>query len=146
MAADVEHRIPTLKSIELENIGPFHSTHIEFTPQWNVLLGDNGVGKTIVLKAIAAALCGDRADTRAISKLLRVGAEKGSIRLRDEEREYSIELERELDGTVRIVSPNISPIIYHRWLVLGFPALRGVPSNSPAGPTNAKKQAPSPED
>ncbi len=136
----------TLRSVTLENIGPFHSLQVEFTPQWNLLLGDNGVGKTVLLKAIAAALCGDKADPVAVAQLLRAGAQKGSITLKDEKREYVVELERKTDGSVRIVSASLSPIIYERWLVLGFPALRSIPMAKANGPEPLRREAPSAED
>ncbi len=136
----------TLKSVTLENIGPFHSLHVDFTPTWNLLLGDNGVGKTVVLKAIAAALCGERAEPQAVTRLLRSGANKGSIRLKDENREYTVELERRIDGSVHIFSASLSPIIYERWLALGFPALRSIPLTRPKGPTKPRPEAPSAED
>ena len=42
----------------LTNIGPFDHLDLELDPRWNILLGDNGVGKSNVLRAIAAALAG----------------------------------------------------------------------------------------
>lgn len=136
----------TLKSVTLENIGPFHSLHVDFTPGWNLLLGDNGVGKTIVLKSIAAALCGDKADSDAVLRLLRSGANKGSIRLKDENREYTVSLERSIDGSIQITQASLSPIIHERWLCLGFPALRSIPLVRPKGPRPLKLEGPSPED
>jgi hypothetical protein len=136
----------TLKSITVENIGPFHSLHLDFTSQWNLLLGDNGVGKTVLLKAIAAALCGDKADSASVARLLRIGASKGSIRLKDENREYTVELERKIDGTIQVVSASLSPIIYEGWLALGFPALRSVAVVNPKGPKPLNRKAPSADD
>jgi hypothetical protein len=49
-----------LKGVTLENIGPFYHLHLDLTQSWNLLFGDNGVGKTVILRAIAAALCGER--------------------------------------------------------------------------------------
>lgn len=135
----------TLKSITLDNIGPFDSLHLDLSPSWNLLLGDNGVGKTIVLKAIAAALCGERADAAAVARLLKSGAPSGSIRLRVESREYVVDLKRD-DGSVRIASASLSPIKYDKWLALGFPALRSIPWDRPKGPSPPKLEAPSADD
>lgn len=47
-----------LKEIEISNFKMFKDTKISFKPGFNLLLGDNGVGKTTVLEAIAVALSG----------------------------------------------------------------------------------------
>jgi hypothetical protein len=136
----------SLKSVDLENIGPFESLHVDLTPGWNLLLGDNGVGKTVLLKAIAVALCGKQVDAAAAARLLRSGSAKGTISLKDENREYTVSLERQDDGSVEVKSASLSPIIYESWLVLGFPALRSVPLERPEGPSKPKAGAPSVED
>lgn len=136
----------SLKSVHLENIGPFKSLSVDLTPSWNLLLGDNGVGKTVLLKAIAVALCGKQVDTAAAGRLLRSGSAKGTIRLKDENREYTVSLERQDDGSIQVKSASLSPIIYESWLVLGFPALRSVPLDRPEGPSKPKAGAPSVED
>ena len=136
-----------LKSVRLENIGPFDSLHLELAPTWNLLLGDNGVGKTVVLRAIAAALCGDRADPAAVARLLRSGTDSGSILLAVEGREYKVELKRDTDGKPYASSrPACRPIKYDRWLVLGFPALRSIPWDRPKGPSAPGPEAPSADD
>jgi hypothetical protein len=135
-----------LKSVTLENIGPFHHLHLDLTQSWNLLLGNNGVGKTVILRAIAAALCGERADPLAATRLLRSGATSGAIRLKIEGRDYTVELKRDSDGNVRIVSASLSPIIYDQWLVLGFPALRSIPWARPKGPSAPGRDAPSEDD
>ena len=136
----------TLKSVSLENIGPFQSLHLDLTPSWNLLLGDNGVGKTVLLRAIAVALCGESANPDVVKRLLRSGASQGSIRLRDNNREYTVELKRQMDGSIKVTSASLSPIIYERWLVLGFPALRSITADSPKGPTKVTRHAPAVED
>jgi hypothetical protein len=132
-----------LKSVTLENIGPFDWLHLDLSPAWNLLLGDNGVGKTVVLRAIAAALCGDKTDPVAAARLLRAGASSGSILLALEGREYKVELERDVESEVHIRSASLSPIKYDRWLVLGFPALRSIPWDRPKGPSPPRPEAPS---
>jgi hypothetical protein len=136
-----------LQNVTLENIGPFEALDLDFGKSWNLLLGDNGVGKTVVLRAIAAALCGDKAEPKAVTRLLRSGSNSGSIRLRVEGREYSVRLQRQQDGTARIVSASLSPLIYDKWLVLGFPALRSVPwDDRIEGPDKSPPGPPTPDD
>jgi|GEM_PF-5551866 len=135
-----------LESVTLENIGPFDNLHLDLNRSWNLLLGDNGVGKTVLLKAIAAALCGEKAKPNVVTRLLRSGASTGSIRLKVGAREYAVELKRNDDGEVKIASASLSPITYENWLVLGFPALRNIPLVRPKEQGALKRQAPSAED
>src|SRR5262249_39188487 len=111
-----------------------------------LLLGDNGVGKTVILRAIAAALCGDKAEPAAVTRLLRSGATSGSILLKVEGRDYRVELKRDADGKVLTVAQSLSPLKYDNWLVLGFPALRSIPWDRPKGPSAPNPEAPSPDD
>ena len=77
-AGDVEAR--TLQSIRLENIGPFEELKIDFHDKWNVLLGNNGCGKSTILKAISIALCGEEKQAHpAAARLLRRGQDEGLI-------------------------------------------------------------------
>jgi hypothetical protein len=58
--------LPVLKSIELDNIGPFFnlkSPLVSLDPSWNVILSDDGVGKSSILKAIAVGLASRRVRT-----------------------------------------------------------------------------------
>jgi hypothetical protein len=136
----------TLKSVALENIGPFESLHLDLTPGWNLLLGDNGKGKTVILRAIAAGLCGDAADPALLKRLLRSGADRGTIRLEVENREHTVVLTRRRGGDVQVQSMSLSPIRSDRWLVIGFPALRSVPWENPAGPDKSGIAEPVPDD
>jgi hypothetical protein len=127
-------KIPTLDRVILENIGPFKSLDIELGPGWNILLGNNGCGKSTVLKAIALGLCGD--DDRvgpAAADLLRHGAVNGYVELRVGEAVYRTELLRE-GPRVRVRSRQLTPLQTGQWLVLGFPVLRGVSSSDPRRP------------
>lgn len=136
----------TLNRVTLKNIGPFTSLDLELANEWNLLLGDNGVGKTVVLRAIAAALSGDAADPAAVKRLLRTGTNSGSIRLQVQGREYAVELKRDAEGVVKIDSASLSPVKYDNWLVIGFPALRGVPWVSVEGPSRSTAERPSAKD
>jgi hypothetical protein len=127
-----------LKHVHLENIGPFESLDLDLTTSWNILLGDNGVGKTVVLKAIAAALCGKDTETGPVERLLRAGTDSGLIRLKAQE-EYTVKLQRGSDGKVTITPTSLSPMVYENALVLGFPALRAISWDRPKGPDPKRK-------
>jgi hypothetical protein len=43
-----------LTALTLRNIGPFEHLELAIDPHWNILLGDNGVGKSNILRAVAA--------------------------------------------------------------------------------------------
>lgn len=99
MLADVRARtqvsgksIRTLKilSVELENIRCFDSITIDFSEDgkprpWTMLLGDNGLGKTTILRSIAMALCDQTGASglmgRMSGELLRQGMTEGRIRV-----------------------------------------------------------------
>ena len=49
-----------IAEVRLENVGPFVDLSLELDRHWNILLGNNGVGKSNILRAIAAGLCGRR--------------------------------------------------------------------------------------
>jgi hypothetical protein len=54
-----------LERVEIENSRSIASLRWEVTPApgWNVILGDNGAGKSTVLRTVASFLLGDRDDT-----------------------------------------------------------------------------------
>lgn len=124
----------TLESVALENIGPFKHLDIAFEPSWNVLLGNNGSGKSSLLKAIALGLCGD--DPKAAeagAKLLNARAQSGSIKLRVGGNEFTTTLTRE--GKKVNVRSAVTPLQTGRWAVLGFPPMRGTSVQNPRGPS-----------
>ncbi len=47
-----------LKKLSIENIGIFSQLEIDFSERLTVLIGENGIGKTTILRAIALALAG----------------------------------------------------------------------------------------
>lgn len=138
--------LPRLRKLVLQNIGPFEHQELAFGDSWNVILGDNGVGKTIVLRAIAAALAGQEAPPEATSRLLRTGAAKGKIEVHVGASQTSsvVELSRDLDGRVKVVSASLSPLRLGNWLVLAFPALRAMTYG--ATPDRGPPQRPSAAD
>jgi energy-coupling factor transporter ATP-binding protein EcfA2 len=130
-----EGAISSITSLRLERIGPFEELELEFERGWNVLLGNNGCGKSTILRAIALGLCGDAPQAvEAGGQLLRVGASQGSIEIRAGHASYRTELVRHDDG-VYVKSPQITPLQTGKWVVLGFPPVRGVFLNVPRGPS-----------
>lgn len=142
--SQVEPQTPTngvtepviLKSVKLQNIGPFSSLNLDFEPGWNLLLGNNGCGKSTVLRAIAHALASDEPDAQsslATRGLLRVGARSGKVELVGERLKWTTEYLREGDLTLTFSQPR-QPFQKGHSVVLGFPALRGISSANPRGP------------
>lgn len=135
-----------LTRVCLANIGPFPSLTLDFRDEWNVLLGNNGSGKSTILKAIALGLCGD--DPQAASaagRLLRTGESTGSIELIVGANTYRTHLVR--DGhRVHVRSGGLTPLQTGNWVVLGFPPLRGVSLRRLEGPGDAQKPNPVVED
>jgi hypothetical protein len=154
----VEARAPTippvniepilLKKVELQNVGPFQSLSVDLDEHWNVLLGDNGMGKSTVLRAIALVLCGD--DSRALiegGQLLSAGAQKGFVQLTVGSDAYRTELVRDTSGAVHVnVGNRLAPLRAGRWVILAFPPLRGISIDNPKGPTTEGSSLPVVED
>ena len=63
-----------LLELTIENIALIESLRIEFAPGFNVLTGETGAGKSIVVDSVNLALGG-----RADRDIIRTGAEKGSV-------------------------------------------------------------------
>jgi energy-coupling factor transporter ATP-binding protein EcfA2 len=138
-----------LKSVKLENIGPFRSLALDLDDKWNVMLGNNGSGKSTLLRAIALVLCGD--DPRALAeggRLLRSGTHNGSVEVVVGRETYRTELSR--DTSRRLVHVNaglrVAPLKIGRWVALAFPPLRGVSTENPKGPTTDGSRSPDVED
>ena len=146
-AGQLKRREPApLTTVRLRNIGPFSELDWNLKPGWNVLVADNGCGKSTVLRAIAMALCGndDRA-TRTAGRLLKVGKAEGAIELRFGADKFVTRLVRE-GARVRIESELVTPVQTGEWLVLGFPPLRGVSTRRPEAPTGQRPLGPGVED
>lgn len=124
-----------LKRLSLENIGPFENLDLEFHPDMQILLGDNGVGKSTILKAMALALCGEEAREYA-GRVLRFGCAHGKIVLEtDNKTSYVTEIDRnESDGETEITSNTARPLEAEGWLAIGFPPLRTTSWVPPKGP------------
>lgn len=137
-----------LKRVSLENIGPFERLELNLDPNWNILLGDNGVGKSNILKAIAVAITGKDAQSFA-GRLVRTGSTipTGTILLQTDRETYRAEIKLKSGGDAEVISTPGRPLEAEGWLALGFPPLRTVSWERPKGPeaTDAKRR-PSPED
>jgi energy-coupling factor transporter ATP-binding protein EcfA2 len=137
-----------LVTVKLENIGPFKTLSLDLDQSWNVLLGNNGSGKSTVLRAIALVLCGD--DSRALvegNRLLRTGSTSGSVELMVGRDVYRTELSRDKSGNVLVnVGTRVSPLKTGRWVALAFPPLRGISLGNPKGPTADGSPSPVVED
>ena len=135
-----------LTSVKLENIGPFAQLEIDLDPEWNLILGDNGCGKSAILRAIALALCGDDERARAAAdRVLKIDADSGRIELGFGKSTFGTKLIR--DGTrVRVEPEQISPLQAGSWMALGFPAVRGVSTRSPLPGVALGPVAPSVDD
>ncbi len=129
--AGVAGTTPELRALILEDVGPFKNQRIEVCPGWNILLGNNAVGKSSVIKAVAAAIAGSDASPWA-GRLIRSGASRGVITLETSGATYRTTLHRKTGGlSAEVESEPIGVRDGEDWLVLGFPALRTITLNSP---------------
>lgn len=133
-----------LRELRLQNIGPFEELQIELDRP-TVLLGDNGSGKSSVLRAIALALVGDSADNSVARRMLKTTATRGEIELITDRGRYRTRLIGDRQR-VRIETDGLPPIQSSGWLALGFPPMRGVSLANPRGPTGVQAEEPTPED
>jgi WD40 repeat protein len=129
---------PGLRRIVLEDIGPFDRLELDFSKEknWKILLGDNGVGKSTILKAIATAIIGDDARSYA-SRLVRAGKTRGRITLITEQNPsgYVTEiLTKDVLSEAEVLSIPSRPMEAEGWLALGFSPLRVVSWSASAGP------------
>lgn len=134
-----------LKRVILDNIGPFDHLELNLDPGWNIILGDNGVGKSNILRAIAVAICGRDAQIYA-NRLVKVGKGSGSIILEtDRATIYRTELKL---GTVdaELISIPGRPLEAEGWLAIGFPSSRVFTWDRPKGPEARVERRPSAED
>ncbi len=124
-----------LQRVTLTHIGPYADFSLDLRPGWNVLLGDNGCGKTTVIRAIALALAGtDPRAAAASPRLLRAGQPTGTVTVFSAHGDDSTALVR-VRAEVRATTSGDTHVQQGRWLVLGFPAMRGVTARVLSGPT-----------
>jgi AAHS family 4-hydroxybenzoate transporter-like MFS transporter len=111
--------------VELRNIGPFSECSIDLDDHWTVILGDNGVGKSSVMKAIAVGLCGKAGEPFA-ERLLKSRTTLGEIKVRLGGRDFLTTIARKSGGGVIVQSESGVPLEREQVLAVGYPALRTV--------------------
>jgi energy-coupling factor transporter ATP-binding protein EcfA2 len=121
-----------LKRLTLKNIGAFRHLELDLDREWNLLLGDNGVGKSTVLKAIAIGLIGEEAAPFA-ERIIRRGSTEAEIVLQTDAAAYTTSIRRRASGGVAIESIPTRASDEEGWLAVGFPALRTVTWERPPG-------------
>ncbi len=123
--AKPEDRGSRLQKVSLTNIGPFDELELKLDSDWNVLLGDNGVGKSTILRAIAVALAGKKAEPFA-SRLVKAGKKFASIKLETSSyTTYLTEIEvNSKTGECTVTSPTAPLLETEGWFAIGFPPLR----------------------
>jgi predicted ATPase len=115
-----------IEKLSLVNIGPFRKANFNFDTPWTILLGNNGSGKSTVLKAVALALSGEDEQARRFSRqLLRVGAVSGFIEIQVGSIAYRTTL-RSSRGRVEVRAEQIPPLKAGTLPTFGFPSIRGV--------------------
>jgi predicted ATPase len=121
-AEDEPTEQPALTHVAVSNIGAFQEAEFDLDPRVNILLGNNGVGKSTLLRAIAAAIAGKDAEPYA-GRLLRVGSETATIRVHTARQPYSTVVQRTTSGC-EVSSLPVRVLDGEGWLALGFPPLR----------------------
>jgi energy-coupling factor transporter ATP-binding protein EcfA2 len=142
-----EQTAPRLRKVRLTNIGVFTNLEVDFSDGWNLILGNNGSGKSTILRAIALALCGnDNAALVAGQRLLRQDATAGKIELTVGDVTYETSLRRDPRTRRVSIAGSPTPLQKRDWVVLGFPPLRGISLNNPVGPGAGGSPDPQVED
>lgn len=138
-------RSNALTRVRLENIGPFQELDLKLDPRWTLLLGDNGVGKSTVLEAIATAICGKDAEPYA-GRLIRTSSRVARIVLSFGANEYMASLVARENGQAEIDVTPSRPLETEGWLAIGFPPLRVVSWSRSKGPGPEGKRRPTTDD
>ncbi|MCF2142543.1 MAG: AAA family ATPase [Candidatus Heimdallarchaeota archaeon] len=73
-----------ISSIVLENIKTYTYEEISFIKGNNVLIGENGAGKSTILESIYLALFGETVPGRSLADMIRTGERQGKITIRFE--------------------------------------------------------------
>lgn len=137
--------VTQLNRLKLENVGPFKSLDLKLDPRWNIILGDNGVGKSNILRAIAAAICGTDAKAYA-GPLIRGDATRAEIVLETDRNVYKTELLKTSEGGAQMEVIPMRPLDGEGWLAIGFPALRANSWDRPSGPQQIARGIPTSDD
>ena len=84
-----------IKRIELVNVGAFEKIEFDLDPKITILLGDNGVGKSTILRAVGLALAGSEQEGALAAGLIR---SKPSDRTSEASRDTSAQITLETYG------------------------------------------------
>jgi hypothetical protein len=135
-----------LRKMILKNVGPFENLELDLSGHWSVLLGDNGVGKSSILKALAIAIAGSDARPWA-GRVVRAGQTAASIHIITDKNPqgYVTEIYRK-DAESEVISLPSRCLEAEGWVALGFPPLRTVSWQASEGPQTMGKFRPSAED
>jgi predicted ATPase len=135
-----------LKRLSLTNVGPFENLELTFDRRWNILLGDNGTGKSSIIKAIAIAILGEDSKSYA-HRIIKSGKPNSVITLETGRNTYTTKLFRK-NGEAQVESVPSRAFEAEGWLVIGFPPLRTVSWVRPkaAESDTTGRQRPTPED
>ncbi|MCC6536844.1 MAG: AAA family ATPase [Bryobacterales bacterium] len=133
-----------LRRLVVDNVGPFEHAEFDFDPRWNVLLGNNGVGKSSVLRALAVAICGPESAPVA-DRIIRAGQSAALIRLETDRQTYLTQVNRTPSGCTITQSP-VRPLEAEGWLALAFPPLRSASGGASANPSPDGMNRPTAED
>lgn len=135
--AQSEIPVPGIRRIVLEDIGSFEKLELDFARnKWKILLGDNGVGKSTILKAIVVAIIGNDARSYA-GRLVRAGKTRGRITLFTERNPHGYITEiltKDMLSDAEIVSIPSRLMEAEGWLALGFSPFRMVTWTASSGP------------
>jgi energy-coupling factor transporter ATP-binding protein EcfA2 len=112
-----------LKTVVLDNIGPFDHLQLELDAKWTILLGDNGVGKSTILKAIAVGIVGGDAADYA-GRLVQAGKSHATITLITEDKKTYITTIKKVGSRAFVECSPSRALEATNWLALGFPPLR----------------------
>jgi predicted ATPase len=118
-----------LRRVTVQNIGPFSSATVELSPSWTLILGNNGAGKSTILRAIALVLAGtDRQAQTWARTLLKRGQKTGSVELEVDAVPQPVIYRAQitLEGDRVSLSSSVSPLQAGALCAFGFAAIRGV--------------------
>lgn len=99
-----------LETLHISNYALIDSIDIDFRPGFNIITGETGAGKSIILGALALLL-GGRADTRTITDTSKKSVIEAAFRIEDNDaiKAYCTENDIECDDTTFIMRRELSP-------------------------------------
>jgi len=118
--------ISRIRRAHFQNIGPFEDLTIDFKSNWTILLGNNGTGKSTILKALALALAGKESGSIAADPLIREhpSVQEAVITVDTDNESYRTVIRKNLGGAADVEWPKTRAIEREGMLILGFPPMR----------------------